>query len=593
MSDENNQNQVTFNTSDTPQRLMQKMREEVEAAKQVMAVQQKSKEIGHGKAQKVAQTVRIFQQEEEEAIAQNKAKQLNLQYVNLINYPISPEVLSIIPKEIAAKYHVVPYLKASKKVRIAAVDYNQMVLEVLKKLQDATGYEFLVSICTNSSIDFVLKIYDILVPETTDTEKIDISQEKEAKFENEISNLQQLQQKIKSVSTTDLIDIIMTGAVKIGASDIHIEPTENQIRLRYRLDGALQDVALLDKVAFKPLMSRLKFLAKMKLDVGNLAQDGRFSITAANSRFDIRVSILPTIYGESTVMRLLEQSDKFVTLAELGFPDDINLAINNAIHKPNGMILNTGPTGSGKTTTLYAILQELNDPESKIITLEDPVEYRIAGITQSQIDPEHGHTFAKGLRAILRQDPDKVLVGEIRDAETAEIATQASLTGHLVLSTLHTNNAAGALPRLIEMGVKPYLIISSINLIIAQRLVRKICPHCQQDYQPDQLIITEMQRIFDSIPANKRRGKTGIPATLSHGIGCPACNNTGYKGRIAVIETFAVTPKIEKVVLENLSLSALQKAAIEEGMTTMEQDGLLKVLDGITTIEEVWSATKE
>ncbi|MBU0647559.1 GspE/PulE family protein, partial [Patescibacteria group bacterium] len=318
-----------------------------------------------------------------------------------------------------------------------------------------------------------------------------------------------------------------------------------------------------------------------------------FSITAAKSNYDIRVSVLPTIHGESTVMRLLEQSEKFITLAQLGFPDDINLVINNAIHKPNGMILNTGPTGSGKTTTLYAILQELNEPEKKIITLEDPVEYRIGGISQSQINAEQGHTFASGLRSILRQDPDIVLVGEIRDAETAKIATQASLTGHLVLSTLHTNNAAGALPRLIEMGVKPYLVISSINLIIAQRLVRKICTDCRVEYTPDPLILDEMKRLLDKIPEGKNRGHTSIPDKLFKGQGCAKCNNTGLKGRIAIIETLIITPRIEEVVLKALSLSTLQKAALEEGMTTMEQDGVLKVIDGITTIEEVWSATKE
>ncbi|MFA4931156.1 MAG: GspE/PulE family protein [Patescibacteria group bacterium] len=578
---------------DTPQRIQQKMREEVEAAKQVMAIQQKAKEIGAGKAKKVEKTVETFRHEEEEKIAQAKAKKNNLPYINLMNYPVSPDVLALIPRDIAAKHRAVPYLKASNKVRIAAVEFNQATLEVLKQFQDATGYEFLVSLASDSSIDYIIKLYDILVPELSDTAKIDITAEDETKFEQQISNLEDLKNKIKTVSTTELVDIILTGAVKIGASDIHIEPTENQVRLRYRLDGVLQDIAFLDKVAFKPLLSRIKYLCKMKIDIHNIAQDGRFSITAGNSKYDIRVSLLPTLHGESTVMRLLEQSEKFITLADLGFPDDINLAINSAIHKPNGMILNTGPTGSGKTTTLYAILQELNEPGSKIITLEDPVEYRITGITQSQIDAERGHTFAKGLRSILRQDPDIVLVGEIRDSETAQIATQASLTGHLVLCTLHTNNAAGALPRLIEMGVKPYLIISSINLVIAQRLVRKICPQCKIEYEPDQLVREEMQKLFDQIPDFKRRGHASIPTKLFKGQGCPTCNNTGFKGRIAVIETFVVTPKIEEVVLKQLALSTLQKVATEEGMLTMEQDGLLKVLSGITTIDEVWSVTKE
>jgi type IV pilus assembly protein PilB len=587
------EDQQNITIGDTPERLQKKMREEIEAAKQVMSTQQKAKDLGQGKAKKVAGVIRSFQQEEEEKFIIQKAQKLNLPYINLMNYPVSPEVMEIIPKEIAQKYRVVPYVRAGKKIRIAGLDYDQVTMEVLKKLQDASGYEFLVSIASNSSIDFILKLYELVSPDQRDTEKISVSGEDESKFDEQISNLAELKEKVKTVSTTELIDVIMTGAVKIGASDIHIEPTETQIRLRYRLDGVLQDVAYLDKVAFKPLMSRLKYLSKLKLDVTDTPQDGRFSIEASKSKFDIRVSVLPTIYGESTVMRLLQQSDKFVTLSELGFPEDIDMVINNSIHKPNGLILNTGPTGSGKTTTLYAILQELNNPEDKIITLEDPVEYRIAGISQSQVNHEKGHTFSSGLRSILRQDPDIVLVGEIRDAETAEIATQASLTGHLVLSTLHTNNAAGAIPRLIEMGVKPYLIISSINLIIAQRLVRRICPSCIQDITIDPLMHAEMVNIFNKIPEHKRRGIKEVPTVFKQGQGCPKCNNTGYLGRIAILETFIITPRIEAVVLKELSLSSLQKAALEDGMTSMEQDGLMKAIQGQTTMSEVWSATKE
>nr|HPH79033.1 ATPase, T2SS/T4P/T4SS family [bacterium] len=355
------EDQQNITSGDTPARLQQKMREEIEAAKQVMSTQQKAKDLGHGKAKKVAGVIRSFQQEEEEKFVQQKAQKLNLPYVNLSNYPVSPEVMEIIPKDIAKKYRVVPYVRAGKKIRIAGFDYDQVTMEVLKKLQEASGYEFLVSIASNSSIDFILKLYELVSPDQKNSEKISVSSEDESKFEEQISNLAELKERIKAVSTSELVDIIMTGAVKIGASDIHIEPTENQIRLRYRLDGVLQDVTYLDKIAFKPLMSRIKYLSKLKLDVTDIPQDGRFSIEASKSRFDIRVSILPTIYGESTVMRLLEQSDKFITLAELGFPEDIDMVINNSIHKPNGLILNTGPTGSGKTTTLYAILQELNN----------------------------------------------------------------------------------------------------------------------------------------------------------------------------------------------------------------------------------------
>jgi type IV pilus assembly protein PilB len=578
---------------DTPGRLQQKMREEIEAAKQAMHTQQAAKELGANRRSKVSGIVRNLKQEEEEKYTINKAKQQNLPYVNLMNYPISPEVLNIIPKETAVKHHAVPYLKAGQKIKIASTDFSPEILAVLKELQDVSGYEFMLSLASESSINYVLKLYDLANPEKRDTEKISISEENKTQFEESISNLTELKQKIQKVSTTELVDVVMTGAVKIGASDIHIEPTENQIRLRYRLDGVLQDVAFLDKVAYKPLMSRLKYLSQLKIDQHDIPQDGRFSIESGNSRYDIRVSILPTLHGESAVMRLLEQSEKFITLPELGFTEEVNLVINHAIHKPNGLILNTGPTGSGKTTTLYAILQELNSPDRKIITLEDPIEYRITGISQSQVVPEKGHTFANGLRAILRQDPDIVLVGEIRDAETAEIATQASLTGHLVLSTLHTNNAAGAIPRLIEMGVKPYLIIGSINLVIAQRLVRKICPNCRQSAPVDPVMREELTRLLNSIPEAKRRGVKEVPTELFQGGGCNQCNNTGFKGRVAVIETFTITPKIEEVIMQQLTLTKLQEAAQAEGMITMEQDGLLKVLEGITTIAEVWSVTKD
>lgn len=356
-------------------------------------------------------------------------------------------------------------------------------------------------------------------------------------------------------TTTDLLDIVMSGAIAMQASDIHFEPQEEQVRLRVRVDGLLQDAFTFEKEAYHHLLSRLKILSKIKLNITDKAQDGRFSIEGDGSLIEIRTSSLPSEYGESVVMRILNPKN-LKALDTLGLRKDLYDIFVEEIKKPNGMIVVTGPTGAGKTTTLYAFLLKIQNPEIKIITIEDPIEYHIKGISQTQAEPEKGYGFAEGLRSIVRQDPDVILVGEIRDLETAKIALQASLTGHLVLTTLHTNDAAGTIPRLIDLGADAASVASALRMVVAQRLVRKICQDCS-------------------------------------GKGCSICNQTGYKGRVGLYEVFLVDEEMQKLILTNPPVSAIKKLAIKKGMITIWESGLIEVKNGATTLEEVKKAVEE
>ena len=520
-----------------------------------------------------------------------QAKKLGLSFVELKGYPISAEVVSIIPKELAQKHRMVSYLRAGNKVRVAFEDAeDKEALASLEELGKATGLEFIHSVAAPESIDYVLKLYETV--EFKKPGEISISAEGRAGGV-EISTLKELAEKVKTVSTTRIIDTVFAGAVNLNASDIHIEPKEAEVKIRYRIDGVLQEVVALPKGVFSQIISRIKFLAKMRMDTHRIAQDGRFGLEGMEEKIDLRVSLIPTIYGESVVARILRQEERFLTLDDLGFRPSAKKIVDEAISRPHGMILNTGPTGSGKTTTLYAILDKLNSPGVKIITLEDPVEYRLSGITQTQIDPDAGFTFASGLRSILRQDPDIVMVGEIRDLETAEIAIQAALTGHIVISTLHTNDAAGAIPRLIEMGIKPFLIVGSFNAILAQRLVRKICPECKEEFEPLPEILEAVKKVWEKIPEAEKIQIKEFPQKFWRGKGCAKCNNTGYAGRIAIVEALTFNPTIEKLTLGLAPGSEIRSAAIQGGMVTMEQDGVLKVVLGLTTMEEVWRVTRE
>ncbi len=419
---------------------------------------------------------------------------------------------------------------------------------------------------------------------------INLTGEELAKFEEEMKDLITLKQRIKELPTTQILNIIMAGAYKLSASDIHIEPEEKDIRLRYRIDGELQDVAFLPFNVFKMIINRIKLISKMKLNLKDIAQDGTFEIRLEKKKIDMRVSLIPGNFGESVVMRILDPDSIKVKVENLGLQGLAYEIIQKQIQEPNGMILNTGPTGSGKTTTLYAIINKLNTPDKKIITIEDPIEYELQGISQTQVEKDRGYTFAQGLRAIVRQDPDIILVGEIRDDETADIAVNSALTGHLVLSSLHTNNAVGTIPRLIELGVKPTLMSPAINAIIGQRLVRKLCD-CKESYTPAKESIESIKKILSIISP---KSKVEIPKNIEklyRPKGCPKCNGIGYKGRIGIFEVLTINEEIEKLILEMVGETELTIAALESGMITMLQDGILKAVTGITSIDEVESVT--
>lgn len=380
---------------------------------------------------------------------------------------------------------------------------------------------------------------------------------------------------------SETLEAILAGALGIGASDIHIEPEAEKTKIRLRIDGILQDAAHLDEAAYQSLLSRIKLLSGIKLNISDRPQDGRFSVVVENGNESIenRVSTLPSEYGESIVIRVLNPK-ALISLEDLGLRQDILSLFSKELKRPNGMIIVTGPTGSGKTTTLYAFLKKIHKPEIKIITIEDPIEYRLAGISQTQVAPDKGYGFASGLRSIVRQDPDVILVGEIRDLETANISLQASLTGHLVLTTLHTNDAAGTVARLVNLGAKPEDIGPAINLAIAQRLARKVCPKCAKFEKPSAELLNKIRRELKKVPKNIKIAKA---------VGCRECGQTGYKGRVGVFEAFLVDDSMEKFILKNPSIAALREEAIKRGngMMTMRQDGLIKVLQGTTTLEEL------
>lgn len=503
----------------------------------------------------IDKALKIFSREGEEKATQDKAVKIQVPYVSLVGYPFTPDVLSIIPKDQARIHRVISFYKINDQVKVASpAPENPNLIPYLRDLSVATNLKFYLYLCSESSFRYGVAQLDFVKEKPKTLEKHIVSDEYiKAKFGG-AQGLSQIGQKITQTQTSEILDIVFAGAIHLDASDIHIEPEETGARLRYRLDGMLQDVADLPQETYKAIRNRIKYLSKLKLNVTEEPQDGRFEIQIGSQDIDVRVSMIPGAWGEVIVSRLLNPSGAIISLEALGFREDALKAIEEAISKPNGAIFNTGPTGSGKTTTLYAILQKLNKPEIKIITLEDPIEYRIEGIDQSQINPTKGYDFASGLKHVLRQDPDIIMVGEIRDKETAETALNASLTGHLVLTTLHTNSAPSSIPRLLEMGVKPFLLSGSINLVIAQRLVRKICQICKR------------------------------AASMAS---CQNCKGTGYKGRVAIIETMKITPKIEQLIQSKGTIVEFEQAARDDGMVTMYQDGMEKVRLGITTKEEV------
>ncbi len=520
----------------------------------------------------------------EESQAQIGAKGVGLPYINLFGFPVELLALKLIPREEAVKAETAPFIVSNKQVRLATTnpsnpEYKKMIGGLTKR-----GYRVKSYYVTKSSLDHIVGFYENLIKDVTPAStQVTISEEDLAKFQASVSSLKEIQARASSASVTEMIDLLVAAALQLEATDIHLEPAANTLRIRYRLDGILHDAAELPPATQKPLLNRIKLLAKLKLNVSAVAQDGRFTIQTKERPIDVRVSILPSQYGEAVVMRLLGVGALLLKVADLGLRGSAGAIIDQELKKPNGMILTTGPTGSGKTTTLYSFVNQMNSPGLKIITLEDPIEYRLTGIEQTQVDDAKGYSFARGLRSILRQDPDVLLIGEIRDLETAETAVSAALTGHIVFSTLHTNDAAGALPRLIDMGVRPFVLAPAINAVIAQRLVRKVCKECFTTYKPS---ATDMQYI-QAVLGPKLMAQVKKDFTLALPKGCKACNFLGYKGRTGVFEVFRIDDAMEKLILSAASTAEIRETAIAQGMSLMKQDGVLKAIDHITTLEEV------
>ena len=500
--------------------------------------------------------------------------------IQLKNRKILAEVLKEIPRETAFFYQFLPFEKNNNILKIAIVDPNNITaLEALKFLSRHNNFKTELYQTSSEDFNIALKQYASMgkeVEQALGVFESELEQEI-VKAQEQETEAEKIERLAEEAPITKMVAVILRHAVEGNASDIHIEPTKKDLKIRFRTDGVLHTSLVLPKKIHQSIVSRIKILSNLKIDEQRKPQDGRFQTFISGRDIDFRVSVLPTSNGEKAALRLLDPNIGIQKLSQLGLRDKASQIIDHNLKKPFGMILITGPTGSGKSTTLYAMLRILNKESVNIITLEDPIEYRIDGINQSQIKPEIGYTFASGLRSILRQDPDAIMIGEIRDKETAELAVHAALTGHIVLSTLHTNNAIGAIPRLIDMGIEPFLIASALNLVVAQRLVKKIIKKTEPKILPEkeiELFKKESKNFNIKIPNKLVKPKK-------------------YGGRIGIFELFEITPQLEKVIIDKPTEDAFEEAVQEQGMISMKQDGLVKVLQGLTSLEEVLKAVEE
>jgi type IV pilus assembly protein PilB len=538
---------------------------------------------------------------EEEKLTKIKAKFLGIPYIELKDEIINNEILKEVPEKAATFYKFIPFEKNNRTVKIAIVDPNNIkALDALKFISIRHKINTETYLISKSGFNAVVKQYKKIDDELKNVlENVDqqiVGIEKGPEIEKDGKEIERI---TEEAPVSKVVDIILTHAIEGKASDIHVEPSENELRVRYRLDGVLHNSLILPKRIAPAVISRIKILANLKIDETRKPQDGRFRFNASKENgidkiVDLRISTFPTVNGEKVVMRILDTSSDISTLENLGVWKRGLKIINENISKPFGILLVTGPTGSGKSTTIYAMLKILNKEGVNIVTLEDPVEYFMAGINQSHVRQEIGYTFSSGLRSILRQDPDIIMVGEIRDKETAELATHAALTGHLVLSTLHTNNAAGVIPRLIDMGVEPFLISSSLNVAIGQRLVKKICKYCKEEIEVSLSMEKIIRKELEDVPDDQKKdlGLDG-KIKLFRGRGCKECKQSGFSGRIGIYEVFLMTSELESVMSSKISDIEIIKEAKRQGMITMKQDGIMKALAGMTTTEEVLKITEE
>ncbi len=554
----------------------------------------------------------------EEELIKLYAKEIDVPLAEFDAKSVKKEVLKTLPERMARQYRAVVYDVDKRGEKLIAMEDPDDV-QARNFLQQQLGNNIRIHIATTQTLQTAIDQYsgeNINAQLTRVIPTVDEEEESEEVDESSITEDSPIAQ---------TVNLIIEYGVKAGASDIHIEPREDVVITRYRIDGVLREIDKLPRTVLGALVSRIKILANLKIDEHRAPQDGRFKVEVSSLMYALRVSTLPVVDGEKVVMRILNESTKAANFQELGFWGTALEALKHAIVQPHGMILVTGPTGSGKSTTLFSVLSMLNTPSVNISTVEDPVEYRIPGVNQTQVNPVAGMTFTNGLRALLRQDPNIIMVGEIRDGETAALGVQAALTGHLVFSTLHTNNASTTLPRLLDMGIEPFLIASTIRIVIGQRLVRRLCTNCREHFTPDDTALTHIRQSFHLTTAEASKVihdletqalKNGIGVSANHGAdtpaadlsttpstihllwrphdgGCNSCNHTGYKGRIGIYEVLRSTPAIQKMIVGNETSEEMQQTAIKEGMVTMQLDGLIKALRGETTIEEILRVTSE
>ncbi|MEI6345628.1 MAG: GspE/PulE family protein [bacterium] len=536
---------------------------------------------------------------EEEELAQMLAARYGLLYVNFAQIPINSDALRVIEEAKARAAKCVAYNRVDKRLEIAVLSpKNDATVALIGELEQK-GYKVSQAMASINSLTRAWEMYkDLSFASETKAGSLEVSSEEIADMLVKVRTVEDVKKLVadilsqnKGFRISKIFEIILAGALATGASDVHLEPEENAVRLRLRLDGVLHNVLSLDHETYHLLLSRVKLLSGMKLNIKNNAQDGRLSVKLNESEIEIRVSILPGSYSESIVMRILNPKSIAVPLESMGIDPKLFAILQKEIDRPEGMILTTGPTGSGKTTTLYAFLRKVSQPEIKIITIEDPIEYHLPGIVQTQVESEKGYDFLNGLRAALRQDPDIIMVGEIRDSETANIAINSAQTGHLVFSTLHTNSAAGTFPRLIDLGVNPKTLTSAVNIALAQRLVRVLCPSCKKQVPLDaENAILVAKTVAGIADASYREAltKDGIDVAKQWlPVGCDKCNMTGYKGRIGIYEGILRSEAVEAAVIANPSEREIKKAALAQGLLDMRQDGVLKMLRGVTSLDEL------
>jgi len=541
--------------------------------------------------EKFDEKMREIKLKEKEKLVQGAAQQLGLGYINLTGFPIGPETLSIIPKEIAQKLNAVCFLKTGKEIRLGVVNFeNTEIQDLAQEIAQKNHAHVAIYLISENSFKIALKLYEHIPTIKKSVTDIEITETDINRFRRELSQVKDLAEKIHQAPLTEIFTMILAGGIQSKASDIHIEAEEQDVKIRYRIDGVLHTVATLPKEAWPRIISRIKLVSGLKINIDKVPQDGRVTLALMNEKIDVRVSTVPTAYGESVAMRLLMSTAASLAFNELGLSSYTLKIIEKQISRPNGMILTSGPTGSGKTTALYAFLNKINTPETNIFTLEDPIEYKLQGINQSQVDYTKNYDFASGLKHILRQDPDIIMVGEIRDLETAEIAIQAALTGHLVFSTIHSNDSSGVIPRFLAMGTKPFLLAPALNAVMAQRLVRKICPDCKEEEVLDSDTLSKVKETLGKIPASSGyKFDPNKKMVFYKGRGCDSCHSTGFQGRTGIFEVFIMNAEIEKIILSGqVSEYQMKDVAIKNGMVTMVQDGLLKALDGITSVVEVF-----